>query len=164
MVAWNSFSYICTNALYLYSSRFLGHCCAASTVIPLLPNATFTPSIQPSLVKRFRFTSALLFLVFCSEYTLCTCSSTVGKTQVPFNMAKGYVEFMHECFPKHSRMGTERTKKDKETDEEGKNRGVSMERSKAGTKENKSERPITTYSKYNNNQNNMGLFYKIWKK
>ena len=40
---------------------------------------------------------------------------------------------MQECSPKHSRMGTARTKKDKETDEEGKKRGVSMERSKAGT-------------------------------
>ena len=42
---------------------------------------------------------------------------------------------MHECFPKHSRMGTARMKQDKETDEDDKKRGVSMERSKAGTKE-----------------------------
>ena len=42
---------------------------------------------------------------------------------------------MHECFPKHSRMGTARMKHDNEIDEEGKNRGVSMERSKVGTKE-----------------------------
>ena len=41
---------------------------------------------------------------------------------------------MHECFPKHSSMETARMKYDKETDEEGKKRGVSMERSKAGTK------------------------------
>ena len=40
---------------------------------------------------------------------------------------------MHESFPKHSRMGTARTKQDKETDEDGKKRGVSMESSKAGT-------------------------------
>ena len=45
------------------------------------------------------------------------------------------VEFMQECFPEHSRMGTARMKYDKETDEEGKKRGVSVERSKAGTKE-----------------------------
>ena len=44
-------------------------------------------------------------------------------------MAIGNWEFMHECFPKHSRMGTARMKKDKETDEEGKKRGVNMERS-----------------------------------
>ena len=41
-------------------------------------------------------------------------------------------ELVHECFPKHSRMGTARTN-DKETDEDGKKRGLSMERSKAGT-------------------------------
>ena len=49
-------------------------------------------------------------------------------------MAIGNGELMHECFSKHSRMGTARTKQDNETDEEGKKRGVSMERSKAGTK------------------------------
>ena len=45
---------------------------------------------------------------------------------------------MHECFPKHSRMVTARMNLDKETDEEGKKRGVNMERSKAGTKEKRS--------------------------
>ena len=39
---------------------------------------------------------------------------------------------MHECFPKHSSMGTARTKEENETDEDGKV-GASMERSKAGT-------------------------------
>ena len=47
-------------------------------------------------------------------------------------MAIEHGELMQECFPKHSRMGTARTKYDKETDEVGKQRGVSMERSKAG--------------------------------
>ena len=63
-----------------------------------------------SLVKRHRFTSAQLFLVFRSENTLCTCSCTVGKKQVPFSMAIRNWELVHECFPKHSRMGTVRTK------------------------------------------------------
>ena len=49
---------------------------------------------------------------------------------------------MHERFPKHLRMGTARTKLDKETNEEGKKRGVSIERSNAGTKK-KFRRPIT---------------------
>ena len=49
-------------------------------------------------------------------------------------MAIGNGELMHECFPKHSRMGTARMKWDKKTDEEDKKRGVSVERSKAGTK------------------------------
>ena len=47
MAAWNSFSYIWTRALH--SFRSFAHCRAASIVIPLLPKATFTPSIQPNL-------------------------------------------------------------------------------------------------------------------
>ena len=41
---------------------------------------------------------------------------------------------MPECFPKHSRIGAIRMKQDKETDKEGKKRGVCVERTKAGTK------------------------------
>ena len=41
---------------------------------------------------------------------------------------------MHKCFPIHSCMGTAKMKQDKETDEEGKKRDVSMERSKADAK------------------------------
>ena len=44
MAAWNLFSYICTRALHSFA-----HWHAASTAIPLLLKATFTPSIQPSL-------------------------------------------------------------------------------------------------------------------
>ena len=47
MASRNSFSYICTRALH--SFRWFEHCRAASTVIPLLPKATFTPSIQSYL-------------------------------------------------------------------------------------------------------------------
>ena len=46
LAAWNSFSYICTRALH--SFRSFAHCRAASTVIRLLPKATFTPSIHPN--------------------------------------------------------------------------------------------------------------------
>ena len=45
-------------------------------------------------------------------------------------MAVVNVELMHECFPKHSRMGTARIKLVKET-EKGKKRGKRIE-SKAG--------------------------------
>ena len=45
--AWNSFSSIWPRALH--SFRSFAHCRGASTVIHLLPNATFTPSIQPNL-------------------------------------------------------------------------------------------------------------------
>ena len=36
-------------------------------------------------------------------------------------MAIGNGELMHECFPKHSRMGTARMKYDNGTEEEGNN-------------------------------------------
>ena len=50
-----------------------------------------------------------VFLLFHSEYTVCTCSCTVRKKQVPFSMAIGN-ELVQECFPKHSQMGTARMK------------------------------------------------------
>ena len=49
--------------------------------------------------------------------------------QVPFSIAIGNVTLM-ECFPKHSRLGTARMKREKETHEKGKKIGVSVERSK----------------------------------
>ena len=79
------------------------------------------------------FTSAQLFLLFRSEYTWCTCSCAVGKKKVPFSIAIRNKELMHECFPKHLRMGKIRMKYNFEKTE-GK-RGVSKERSTAGTKE-----------------------------
>ena len=54
---------------------------------------------------------------------------------VPFSMAIENGELMHECFTKHSRMGTASIKSDEETDEDGKKRGVSVDWSKAGIKE-----------------------------
>ena len=49
-------------------------------------------------------------------------------------MATGNEEPMHKCLQKHSGMGTAKMIADEETDEEGKNKGMSMERNKAGTK------------------------------
>ena len=43
----HSVTYICTRDLHSFLSFV--HCRAASTVIPLLPKATFTPFIQPNL-------------------------------------------------------------------------------------------------------------------
>ena len=60
MAAWNSFSYTWTRALH--SFRTFTNCRANSTVIPLLPKATFTPSIKHNLgIPRTRppFTSAI---------------------------------------------------------------------------------------------------------
>ena len=45
-------------------------------------------------------------------------------------MAIGNAELLHECFPKHSRMGTAGMKEDNETDEERREYGKSI----AGTK------------------------------
>ena len=54
-------------------------------------------------------------------------------------MTIGNEELMQECFPKHLRTGTARMKQDREREED--KRCVSMERSKAGTKKMKSQRP-----------------------
>ena len=59
---------------------------------------------------------------------------TERKNKVPFSVAIGHGELMHECFPKHLRMGTARMKSDKKTDEGGKKKGVNIEKRKAGTK------------------------------
>ena len=56
-----------------------------------------------------------------------------------FRMAIGNGELMHECFRKHSRMGTARMKEDKETDKDGQKIGASMERSKTGMTERSSD-------------------------
>ena len=42
-------------------------------------------------------------------------------------MAIGNGELMHDCYPQNLCMGTARIKLDKEADEDGKKRGVSME-------------------------------------
>ena len=62
-------------------------------------------------------------------------SISARREQVPFSMAIGNGELMHECFPKHPRMGTTREKLDNETEEEGKKRRINMERITADTKE-----------------------------
>ena len=46
-------------------------------------------------------------------------------------MSIGNELLMHECFPKHSCMGTARMKEDKVTEEEGKKRGMRIESDKA---------------------------------
>ena len=48
--------------------------------------------------------------------------------------AAGNMELMHECFPKHSRMGTARINYDKQVKKVTRTTGVSMERRKAGAR------------------------------
>ena len=75
MEAWNSFSYICTRALH--SFRSFTQCRSESIVIPLLPKATFTPSIQPNLGlphTRPPLTSAInILLAIQYSSILSTC-------------------------------------------------------------------------------------------
>ena len=89
---------------------------------------------------------------------------TQREMKVPFSMAIGNGELMWECFPKHSRMGTARMKEDKETDEEGRKRGVSIERSKAGTKRRSPDGQSLPEENRKRIKQNMVLLYKIWKK
>ena len=63
-----------------------------------------------SFSLEYRFTSASVFLLFTTEYKMCTCSYIIGKKEVTFSMAIGNEELMEECFPKHWRMGTVRMK------------------------------------------------------
>ena len=58
IVAWNSFSYICTRALH--SFRSFGIWCAACTVIPRLPKATIT--LYPSSLTWVYLVPALNLL------------------------------------------------------------------------------------------------------
>ena len=62
-------------------------------------------------------------------------SISARREQVAFRMAIGNGELMHECFPKHQRMGTASQKLDNETEEESKKRRINVERSTADTKE-----------------------------
>ena len=70
-------------------------------------------------------------------------------------MAIGNGELMHECFPKHSRMGTARMKLDHETDEDTQKRGVNMEKSTAGTNKR------SPYGLSHPNRNTI-IINKIW--
>ena len=55
----------CTKALH--SIRSLAHCRTASTITPLLPKATFTPSIQPNLGLPSHYGRNTYFRRLCSS-------------------------------------------------------------------------------------------------
>ena len=69
----------------------------------------------------------LYFFAPNTKYTLVVGLLEKKKNTIQYGYRK--LELMHECFPKHSRMGTARMKYDKET-EESKKSGVSMQSSK----------------------------------
>ena len=100
-----------------------------------------------SLVLWLRFSSAEVFILFRFEHTLCTRKFSVGK--------KSTIQYGNRKCGTHARVFSQtlahgnNKNEDKET-EEGKKRGVSMERNKA--------------IKYNNNnKHNMLVLYKSWK-
>ena len=105
MGAWNSFSYICTRTLHFF--RSFAHWRAASTVIPLLPKATFTPSIQPNLglprtrpsltseintVLAIRYSS---ILSTCPNHLYTLWSTLLGNSlSIPALLSPTYLSFL----------------------------------------------------------------------
>ena len=71
------------------------------------------------------------------------------KRQVPFRMATGNGEIMHECFPEHLRMGTAWMEYDKETYEESKKRGVNI--CTAGTKKSSPDKNVLSFNSFKRN-------------
>ena len=91
MASWNSFSYICTRALH--SFVFFVHWRAVSSVIPLLPKATFTHLSSLTsvyLVPATPLTTAINTLVairYSSILSTCQTISTLSDplySQTPF--------------------------------------------------------------------------------
>ena len=76
-------------------------------------------------------------------------------------MTIGNGELMHECFPKHSRMGTARMKYDKETDKEDKKKAWVWKEAKRAQKKRS---PDGLSHPNQNNKQNMAISYKKWKK
>ena len=88
MAAWNSFTYKCIRALH--SLRSFAHCRAAYTVIPLLPTAAFTPSIQPTLgllrSRPFRMAiDNLLAIRYSSILSTCPNHLNTLRSALPAN-------------------------------------------------------------------------------
>ena len=73
-------------------------------------------------------------------------------------------ELMHAFFPKHLFCAWRQQESNKiETDEEGKQRGVNKERSKACTKKNPNSLSQPNQNTIKN-KHNIAAFYKIWNK
>ena len=81
----------------LHSLRSFAHCRAASTVFPLLPKTTFTPSIQPNLgLTRTRppLTSAINnLLVIRYSSILSTCPNHLN------TLYREYTDLLHQLTP-----------------------------------------------------------------
>ena len=79
----------------------------------------------------------MIFIVFSlTELSYLTESISAGERRkpIPYSMAIEKVKLVQEYFLKRLRMGTARTKVDKEREEKSNQKRVKMERSKLGTK------------------------------
>ena len=68
----------------------------------------------------------IITISFCRESLRPKRSSRFAKRASTIRYGDRNLELIHECFPKHLGMGTAIIKKDKETEEEGKKRGVNI--------------------------------------
>ena len=91
-------------------------------------------SRQPRSARRYRGDKVCLFsLVFDSRHVNTKeywCPKRTSSIQYDYKNG----ELMHDCSPKHLRMGTARLKQDNETEEESKKMRMNVERSTADTK------------------------------
>ena len=94
-VASNRYKYFIAIVVLLFVIKWVTHVIVVLQFI-IKSNSRKLLSHQPTRLSR-------------RERLLCPCCCTVGKT-VPFRMAVGNVELIHEWFPKHLRMGTVRMK------------------------------------------------------
>ena len=101
----NSFSYICTRALH--SFRSFTHWHAASTVIPPLPKATFSPSMQPNLgLPRIRppLTSAINALLAIRYWFILSTFQNHLNTHLSASLANSPFLFQLSFAPLHSKL------------------------------------------------------------
>ena len=103
-----------------------------TTDLVQVPVYLFLPCI---LTPPGGFCSVVCFVVqFLIAGTSPQKSISARREQVKFSMAIGNEELMHECFPKHPRIGTARQKLDDETYEKGQKRRINVGGSTADTK------------------------------
>ena len=77
----------------------------------------------------------------------------------------GNVDLMHECFPKHSHMGTATMKlKKKQTEKVRRDVSEYGKKQSGHERKKKSRRPKLSLSKYTINKHNLLVFYNRWKK
>ena len=140
MAEWNFIIYICTTALHSFLSS--EHCRGDSTIIPLVPKATFTPSIQPIMIIIVNFWQADLRPKRSSRF------AKKGNIQYCYMKCRTHALVLWE----HSWVMGEQQERNKTKIQTKKVRreACAWKETKRARK-NKSRQRITTKSKYNNN-------------